>query len=82
MIPIHPDCDETHSFAKYANEWGSLSYVGTRHPQLPGAPAALTGKYNAGLSSTINRSNWGCATSRDFSRSGLPVGVALPSAIV
>jgi len=28
VIPIHPDCDETHSFAKYANEWGTLSYVG------------------------------------------------------
>jgi hypothetical protein len=28
--------------------------------------ATLTGKYNAGLSSNIDRNNWGCATSRVF----------------
>jgi len=30
VIPTPRVCDETHSFAKYANEWGTLGYLG--HP--------------------------------------------------
>jgi transposase len=37
-----------------------------RRQHRPGGWATLTTKYSAGLSSSINRNNWGCAPSRAF----------------